>query len=331
MPSNASSAPARFAGPPLARAVALRAGALAMLRAINRRRSHVIAYHRFPASSVETLRRQCDYLRRRHRPVSLHDVVRSVDEGMPLPPGAVAVTVDDGYRDFYEHAYPVFRDYGIPVTVFLTSGFLDRSCWLWRDVVEYLLFTSPLKAVEIPIASELPRFSLDSRAQRIAAVIRLNELLKRLDNDARNSFVYDTAPALLKASAPAIPPVEYAALTWDEVREMRANGMSFGSHTQTHPILASIRAEARVSAELTGAKRRIEAEIGQPVHHFAYPNGTRRDINDIVVTLVKRAGYRAAFLAEPGPNLVNADAFTLLRNVVEPATPLPFFGRNVLR
>jgi peptidoglycan/xylan/chitin deacetylase (PgdA/CDA1 family) len=68
--------------------------------------------------------------------------MRTVAEGLsqagPLPEHAVAITVDDGYRDFLAHAHPVFSKYEIPVTVFPVSDFLDKRTWLWWDQVEYL-------------------------------------------------------------------------------------------------------------------------------------------------------------------------------------------------
>jgi peptidoglycan/xylan/chitin deacetylase (PgdA/CDA1 family) len=42
-------------------------------------------------------------------------------------PGAAAITFDDGFRNFYECAFPVLRQYNFPATVFVVSGYCGRS------------------------------------------------------------------------------------------------------------------------------------------------------------------------------------------------------------
>lgn len=44
-------------------------------------------------------------------------------------PGAVAITFDDGFHNFFEHAAPVLAKYGFPATVFAVSEF----CGGWND------------------------------------------------------------------------------------------------------------------------------------------------------------------------------------------------------
>lgn len=315
---------------PGVRSLVFRAGGLAVLRAIRSGGPQIIAYHRFPADCTELLDCQCRYLRSHHQIVSLRQIDAWLYDDIPLPRGAIAVTVDDGHRDFYRVAYPVFRKYRIPVTVFLTTGFLDRVCWLWTDAVVYLIFRSPLEQVEIPLGAGAREFALRCEQEKAIAVSAVKQAYKRLDDDLRRTLL-SRLPELLQVDLPKTPPPEYEAMTWDEVREVHAQGIAFGGHTQTHPVLSSIQEEACLASEIAGSKRRIEAELGAPAFHFAYPNGTSQDFNAAVVRQVRRAGYSSAFLAEPGVNRKSTDHFALYRVPVEPTTPMPFFGRAVLR
>jgi peptidoglycan/xylan/chitin deacetylase (PgdA/CDA1 family) len=58
-------------------------------------------------------------------PVSLDRVRDHYVEGTPLPPGAVLITFDDGYRDNLENALPILQRHGYPAVVFVPIGFLD--------------------------------------------------------------------------------------------------------------------------------------------------------------------------------------------------------------
>jgi peptidoglycan/xylan/chitin deacetylase (PgdA/CDA1 family) len=61
-------------------------------------------------------------------------------------------------------------------------------------------------------------------------------------------------------------------VTWEQLREMAAAGMSIQSHTANHPLLSES-SHADVVRELVTSRERIEAEIGQPCGAVALPGG----------------------------------------------------------
>lgn len=79
-------------------------------------------------------------------------------------------------------------------------------------------------------------------------------------------------------------------LTWDEVKEMDAAGMTIASHTVSHPRMEKLPI-ARVQKELVDSKQIIEAELGKPIVHFASPGGY---INAAIMAAAKEAGYVTA-------------------------------------
>ncbi len=91
---------------------------------------HRFGEDRFPATSirVEQFEDQLDMLTSGgFQVVPLRDVLAFVDEGKPLPPRAVAITIDDAYLSVYETAWPRLRERGLPFTVFVSTGPVDAG------------------------------------------------------------------------------------------------------------------------------------------------------------------------------------------------------------
>jgi peptidoglycan/xylan/chitin deacetylase (PgdA/CDA1 family) len=83
------------------------------------------------------------------------------------------------------------------------------------------------------------------------------------------------------------------------LREMAASGISFQSHTRTHPDLRMLPDDS-VLRELAGSREAIRDMIGTPADHLAYPYG-RFDAR--VRRLAEKAGFRwgwAAGMADDG-------------------------------
>ena len=63
------------------------------------------------------------------------EVEEAVKSNAPLPEKAVCLTMDDGYKDNFEHAFPILRKYRIPATIFLVTSTVDTARHLsWDEV-----------------------------------------------------------------------------------------------------------------------------------------------------------------------------------------------------
>jgi peptidoglycan/xylan/chitin deacetylase (PgdA/CDA1 family) len=83
-------------------------------------------------------------------------------------------------------------------------------------------------------------------------------------------------------------------LTWSEVRELRRNGIHFGSHTVTHPRLRELGVSA-ITDELVNSKETIEQKLGCAVDSFAYPYAfpqTDVDFTKMLRDSLRAAGYK---------------------------------------
>ena len=93
----------------------------------------ILLYHRFeddryPTTSVslKDLEQHMRYLKENgYKVVPLSRIVSWVRDGIPIPPKTVAIAVDDGYRSVMK-AFPLFKRYGFPFTVFLYMEAVGR-------------------------------------------------------------------------------------------------------------------------------------------------------------------------------------------------------------
>jgi peptidoglycan/xylan/chitin deacetylase (PgdA/CDA1 family) len=257
----------------------------------------------------------------------MRDVARALHNGVSLPYKAVAVTVDDGYRDFL-NGYEVFRRYGIPVTVYLPTDFLDRRGWLWWDLLRYMIDNTRMNCVELSFGStNRLRLDLADCSKRRQIFERLKLWAKHARNDERLLLLQDLR-RLLQIEPPAEPPEQDAPLSWHEVRALHGRGVEFGAHTKSHPILSRVSENAAMD-EIRGSKKRLEEELQSPVIHFCYPNGRLEDIGSFAVEDVKKAGFYTAVTTEYGFNTVHSNMFLLKRIGVEPEMP-PYWFEEVL-
>jgi peptidoglycan/xylan/chitin deacetylase (PgdA/CDA1 family) len=95
------------------------------------------------------------------------------------------------------------------------------------------------------------------------------------------------------------PVDELAPLSWDQVKEMRSAGMTFGSHTWSHRNLAQIN-EAEVERELTRSRKVLEERLAEPVSAVAYPWGKlRRHVTERTFAAAGQTGYRLGVFSLP--------------------------------
>lgn len=98
-------------------------------------------------------------------------------------------------------------------------------------------------------------------------------------------------------------------LTWEQLREMEKNGLTIGSHTQTHSYLPELSSEEQMK-EMEGSKRILEKQLGHRVNFLAYPTG---GFSEQMKEAVRKAGYQAACTTNRGYNRLNQDVYELKR------------------
>lgn len=291
-----------------------KAGAFAAFRIANRGKVLILTYHRFSRRanpwrvSAPQFEAHLDYLTRHHRLLPLSAVAASLRNGETLPSGTAVITIDDGYSDAYEIAFPILRRYGVPATFFIVTDFLDRKTWLWTDKLRFLTAQAEANKLTALIGNQKIEAYLNGHESRFAVAALVNSSLKGLPVREREEVIGSIA-ARLGIRVPESPPAEYAPITWGQALEMEAAGIELGSHSKTHPILTTLD-DSGLCDELVESRLRLEDALQHEIDIFCYPNG---DVDERVRRSASAAGYRCAVTVEPGFNSASSDALRLRR------------------
>lgn len=189
--------------------------------------------------------------------VGLPDDIARLQDGGTNGTRRVVITFDDGFHDFYSHAWPTLAEMGFSATVYLPTSFIGTSS----------------------------RLTFKDRPM----------------------------------------------LTWREVREMAASGVTFGSHTATHAVLRSEQ-RSRIRTELAESKRALQDVLGEPITAFSYPYAFPQEDKTFVSTFkdeLRAQGYMTSVTTIIGRVRVGDDPLELKRLPVSGADDARMFAAKI--
>lgn len=276
-------------------------GIYALARLLTRKQPKILMYHHFAekgdavCTSAANFREQLEYISRHFRPVTVSQLAQEYYEQGEVPANTVALTIDDGYLDFYEIAYPLLKEFNIPATFYITTGFVNGEQWLWTDQLHWMFETLGDCGPAIDLEGfSMPAAADDSRTW-VERSYAFNGFLLTLDNGEKWRIIHQVA-AEWGLQIPLAAPGMYRACSLEQLREMQSNGIEIGGHTVSHPSLGRV-TEAEASCEIGKSYEFLHNKLGAKVRSFCYPNGTPQDYNSAVESLVEKAHYSCAVTA----------------------------------
>lgn len=208
----------------------------------------------------------------------------------------VAITLDDGYRDNRDFAFPIFKKHGIPFAIYVPTSFPDQGGELWWDVLEHVIAQNNNIALELD--GKECRLDCASVAEKYRAYDYLYCWLRDRESD---DDIRSTMRALSQRYG-----VDLAAtcaaqcMTWDElVGFARDPLVTIGAHTANHTMLAKAPADV-ARAELKLGRDGLAAKLGQPPRHLAYPYGDPGSAGPREYQMAAELGFKTAVTTCPG-------------------------------
>ncbi len=225
--------------------------------------------------------------------VTMDEALRRTGEPSARP--FVALTFDDGYRDTLEQALPILARHGAPFTLYVTTGYAERTARLWWVELEEAVRV--LDHVDVSVDGRrliLPSMSL---VEKRAA---FDLLYWRLRGGAEARLLAVIAGLLDRAGLTSADITGRWCLDWEGIEFVARHPLcTIGVHTLTHPMLAK-HDEAFVRHELAESRRRIEARIGRPARHLAYPVGDMTSAGPRESAIAAALGFASAVTTRPG-------------------------------
>ena len=251
-------------------------------------------------TSARTFEQHLDWIGLRYRFVSLDELAARLGSDDTTGKPVAAVTFDDGYRDVYENAFPILKRRGIPSAVFVVTDLIGTDRLLAHDELHLLLSATlarPCESREASWRDLVASLGLtDQESDRLTRRLvdandpfqATRDLLETVDLAAIERFL-DALRGRFQFQEVELR--RFRMLDWDMLAEMIAGGVTVGSHTRSHALLANETPQV-LRDEIEDSRRQLEQRLGVPIRHFAYPDG-RFDAN--VIQAVADAGYHTAY------------------------------------
>jgi peptidoglycan/xylan/chitin deacetylase (PgdA/CDA1 family) len=267
-------------------------------------------YRMAPGAGVLGFARQVQLLSRYGTIVPLAESLQALSAGRPLPPRAVALTFDDGYRDNLELALPILEHYRAPATFFLVPHLLDgkvRHIW---ELLHWAYERATVPEFEWRGETYSMRGRGRARTERL-----IGPILRALSFEQIEPAIDELIDLLEPAGDPGHVATQF--LDGDGAAELVRRGFAIGSHTLRHGILARESPETQ-RHELAESRLWLERAFEVPVTTLTYPNGRWADFDEATIAAARAAGYTHSLTTQLGVNDPSTPAHAVRRVGLEP-------------
>jgi len=227
--------------------------------------------------------------------ISLDAMYRRLNEG-DFRRRFICLTIDDGYRDALEYAYPILKEHEIPFAIYVATSFADRLGELWWLVLEAVIARNA--HVDLVMDGEDRRFECGTVEQKRETYDAIYGWLRRLKTEDELRAVVRELGARYHVDVGAF--CRDLCMSWQELEQIAADPLvTIGAHTVNHVMLAKVSATA-ARTEMEMSRRVIEAALTIPVEHLCYPVGDATSAGPREFMLAAELGFKTAVTTRPG-------------------------------
>jgi peptidoglycan/xylan/chitin deacetylase (PgdA/CDA1 family) len=204
-------------------------------------------------------------------------------------------TLDDGYKDNRDFAYPIFKRHGVPFTIYVPTEYADGNGELWWLALDEALRRLP--SLEIERDGAVRVYPLTTNSEKTAAFHDIYWWLRRIPEIRARAIVRGLAA---KAGFDIVELCRELVMSWDEIRTFAEDPLvTIAAHTRSHFALAKLSAE-EARGEMADSIARVANELGKPCRHFSYPYGDQGSVGDREFEIAHELGIETAVTTRKG-------------------------------
>lgn len=205
----------------------------------------------------------------------------------------IVFTMDDGYKDNFTEALPVFRKYNVPFTIFTAANFPEKNAVLWWYELEDLLLAND----EI-ILSDGSKYKCITKSEKEQAFLDIRlKILALNQEDLANELNKMFCNYKIDWSARC----DELCLSWEDLQELNKDPLvTIAAHTAHHFNLKALKSESAVTEEIQQGLDLFNEKLGIRSDFFAYPFGSDNEVSSREINVLEKMPFSAAFLAYGG-------------------------------
>lgn len=201
----------------------------------------------------------------------------------------VCFTIDDGYLDNYENAYPIFKKYHVPFAIFIATDFPDQKAVLWWYTIEELI----LNSTEIRL-SDGSIYSCRTFQEKWDTFRYIREKVLLLN---QSHIVDELNELFANYHLDWYNPIQTLSMNWEQIKHLTQEPLcTIGGHTVSHVALNKLSLK-ELDTEISNGINIIKYHTGYKPVYFAYPYGSAKENGEREYQYIKSSDIKMAFIS----------------------------------
>ena len=209
----------------------------------------------------------------------------------------VCLTIDDGYHDILQFAYPLLRKYQVPFALYIPTSFPDRHGEIWWTALEAVIGKS--LRISLTMDGKDQVFDCDTDRAKRYVFKKVYAWLRSLRSEEQLRQVIRDLAARHNVDIAAI--CAENCMDWQELRQLSADPLcTIGAHTVNHVMLKKLDSDDAVRVEMQKSRDILEASLGVRPQHLSYPLGDPTSAGPREFRIAAELGFKTAVTTRPG-------------------------------